>query len=330
MKKHIGIDIGTSNTVIYLKGKGIVLREPSVVAMDNKRVEAVGLEAKRMLGKTPGSMKTIFPLKNGVIAEFDATGSMLKKFIGKAVGSTLLSRPKALVCIPYGTTEVERRAFQEVTFAAGAQSLSLVEEPLAAAIGAGIRIEDAHGSMIVNIGGGKTEVAIISYGSIVYSTSILSGGNELDSAISAYIKKKYNVLVGDVTAESLKKDIGSAHPSFDKGVMQVRGRNLQNGLPAVLNVSSAEIREAMSGVIAMILKSIKNALENAPPELAADIYNKGIVLAGGGALIPGISQTVAEFTGIKTFVAKNPMDCVAMGLGRIIDSGNDSVTFQPE
>ncbi len=330
--KHIGIDLGTANTIIYMKGKGIVLREPSVVALDAKgrHVVAVGSEAKLMLGKTPGSIKALHPLKDGVIAEFDATSAMLRHFFKKVSGNTIMSRPKVIICIPYGVTEVEKRAVEDVTLEAGAQSVALIEEPVAAAIGSGLRIEDARGSMIVDIGGGTTEVAVLSYGGIVLSKSIRCAGNELDEAIAAYIKKKYNVLIGGVTAETLKKTIGSAHPSYDRGIVEVRGRNLINGLPAIIGVSSAEIREAMSDGIATIVEGIKSTLESTPPELSADIFDQGIVLAGGGALLPGLDMMVARHTGIRTFVAKNPLDCVAHGIGRVIESGDftGAITFR--
>ncbi len=320
--KSIGIDLGTANTIVYLKGRGIVLREPSVVAIDQRgrHVVAVGSEAKLMLGKTPGSISALRPLKNGVIAEFDATAAMLRHFFKKVSGNTLMSRPKVIICIPYGVTEVEKRAVEDVTLEAGAQSVALIEEPVAAAIGSGLRVEDARGSMIVDIGGGTTEVAVLSLGGIVLSTSLRTAGDELDDAISSYIKRKYNVLIGDVTAEALKKRIGSVHPSFDKGTMEVRGRNLMNGLPAIINVTSAEIRESMADEIRSIIESIRVTLENTPPELSSDIYDSGIVLSGGGALLPGLDLLVSRITGIRTVVAKNPLDCVAIGIGRVIES----------
>lgn len=320
--KSIGIDLGTANTIVYLKGKGIVLREPSVVAVDQrgKNVVAVGNEAKLMLGKTPGSITAMRPLKNGVIAEFDATAAMLRHFFKKVSGNTIMSRPKVIICIPYGVTEVEKRAVEDVTLEAGAQSVALIEEPVAAAIGSGLRVEDARGSMIVDIGGGTTEVAVLSLGGIVLSTSLRVAGDELDDAISSYIKRKYNILIGDVTAETLKKRIGSVHPSFDKGVMEIRGRNLLNGLPAVINVTSAEIRESMADEIRNIIDSIRTTLENTPPELSSDIYDTGIVLSGGGALLPGLDLLVSRITGIRTVVAKHPLDCVAIGIGRVIES----------
>ena len=320
--KSIGIDLGTANTIVYLKGRGIVLREPSVVAIDQRgrHVVAVGSEAKLMLGKTPGSISALRPLKNGVIAEFDATAAMLRHFFKKVSGNTLMSRPKVIICIPYGVTDVEKRAVEDVTLEAGAQSVALIEEPVAAAIGSGLRVEDARGSMIVDIGGGTTEVAVLSLGGIVLSTSLRTAGDELDDAISSYIKRKYNVLIGDVTAEALKKRIGSVHPSFDKGTMEVRGRNLMNGLPAIINVTSAEIRESMADEIRSIIESIRVTLENTPPELSSDIYDSGIVLSGGGALLPGLDLLVSRITGIRTVVAKNPLDCVAIGIGRVIES----------
>lgn len=328
--KYIGIDLGTANTIIYMKGRGIVLREPSVVAIESRgrNVVAVGSEAKLMLGKTPGSIKALRPLKDGVIAEFDATAAMLRHFFKKVSGNTIFSRPRVIICIPYGVTEVEKRAVEDVTLEAGAQSVALIEEPLAAAIGSGLRVGDARGSMIVDIGGGTTEVAVLSYGGIVLSTSIRAAGDELDSAIAAYIKRRYNVLIGDVTAEALKKTIGSCHPAFDRGVVEVRGRNLANGLPAVLGVSSADVREAMSEGIRTIIDGIKTTLESTPPELSSDIYDKGIVLSGGGALLPGLDQLIAQHTGIRTFVAKNPLDCVAHGIGRSIESDQLGITYR--
>ena len=320
--KSIGIDLGTANTIVYLKGKGIVLREPSVVAIDQraKHVVAVGSEAKLMLGKTPGSITALRPLKDGVIAEFDATAAMLRHFFKKVSGNTIMSRPKVIICIPYGVTEVEKRAVEDVTLEAGAQSVALIEEPVAAAIGGGLRVEDARGSMIVDIGGGTTEVAVLSLGGIVLSTSLRVAGDELDDAISSYIKRKYNILIGDVTAEGLKKKIGSVHPTNDRGMMEIRGRNLLNGLPAIINVTSAEIREAMSDEIHNIIESIRTTLENTPPELSSDIYDSGIMLSGGGALLPGLDMLISRITGIRTVVAKNPLDCVAIGIGRVIES----------
>lgn len=327
--KSIGIDLGTANTLVYVKGRGIVLREPSVVAIEDKsrRVVAVGSEAKLMLGKTPGSITAMRPLKNGVIAEFDITASMLRHYFKKVSGNSLLSRPKVVICIPYGVTEVEKRAVEDVTLEAGAQSVALVEEPIAAAIGSGLRVADARGSMIVDIGGGTTEVAVMSMGGIVQPSSLRIAGDELDNAIAAYIKRKYNILIGETTAEVLKKRIGSVHPATDRGSMEIRGRNLLNGLPAVVTITSAEIRESMQDEVSHIVESIRNALESTPPELASDIYDTGIMLSGGGALLAGLDLLISRVTGIRTVIAKNPIDCVAVGIGRIIESTGDVGAF---
>lgn len=331
--KSIGIDLGTANTLVYLRGRGIVLREPSVVAVEAKsrKVVAVGSEAKMMLGKTPGSITAVRPLKNGVIAEFDVTAAMLRFYFKKVSGSTIFSRPKVMICIPYGVTEVEKRAVEDVTLEAGAQSVALIEEPMAAAVGSGLRIEDARGSMIVDIGGGTTEVAVLSLGGIVMSNSMRVAGDELDSAIVAYIKRKYNILIGETTAEILKKRIGSVHPDTDRGEMEVRGRNLLSGLPAIVTINSAEIREAMSDEVQHIVETIRSTLENTPPELASDIYDTGIMLSGGGAMLNGLDLLISRVTGIRTVIAKNPIDSVVVGIGRVIESqgmiGN-SVTYR--
>ncbi len=325
MSKSIGIDLGTANTLVYVKGKGIVIREPSVVAVESrtKKVLAVGNEAKLMLGKTPGSITAMRPLKDGVIAEFDFTTAMLRHFFKKSSGNTLFSHPKVIICIPYGVTEVEKRAVEDVTLEAGAQSVALIEEPIAAAIGSGLRVEDARGSMIVDIGGGTTEVAVTSLGGIVLSTSLRIAGDELDDAIVSYVKRRHNVLIGETTAEQLKKNIGSVHPGADRGSMEVRGRNLLNGLPAIIQISSAEVREAMHEQVVHIVDSIRTTLENTPPELSSDIYDNGIMLAGGGALLGGLPQLISHVTGIRAIVAKNPLDSVAVGIGHVIDSMNE-------
>ncbi|MBR4072043.1 MAG: rod shape-determining protein [Clostridia bacterium] len=333
MGRSIGIDLGTANTIVYVKGKGIVLREPSVVAIEerSKKVVAVGNEAKLMLGKTPGSIVAMRPLQDGVIAEFDFTTAMLRDFFKKAAGASLFSGPRVVVCVPYGVTEVEKRAVEDVTLEAGAQKVALIEEPIAAAIGSGLKVEDARGSMIVDIGGGTTEVAVLSLGGIVLSKSLRIAGDELDEAIVNYIKKKHNILIGEVTAEMLKKKIGSVHPAVDRGYMEIQGRNLLNGLPAIINVSSAEIREAMHEQIVHIIEAIRSTLENTPPELAADIYDNGIMLAGGGALLGGLDALISYVTGVKVTIAKNPLDCVAIGIGHVLESIGDiseSVLFR--
>ena len=330
MSKSIGIDLGTANTIVYVRGRGIALREPSVVAVESrsKRVVAVGNEAKLMLGKTPGSITAMRPLKDGVIAEFDYTTQMLRHFFKKVSGSTVFSRPRVMICVPYGVTEVEKRAVQDVTLEAGAQSVGLIEEPIAAAIGSGLKVESARGSMIVDIGGGTTEVAVTSLGGIVLSTSLRTAGDELDDAIVSYIKRKYNILIGEVTAEYLKKSIGSVHPAADRGVMEVRGRNLLNGLPAIITVNSAEIREAMGEQLAHIIECIRTTLENTPPELSSDIYDNGIMLSGGGALLAGFDVLITQVTGIKAIVAKNPLDSVAVGIGHVIENDTDGINYR--
>ncbi len=320
--KSLGIDLGTANTLVCLKGRGIVLREPSVVAVESKsrKVVAVGAEARMMLGKTPGSIDAVRPLKNGVIAEFDVTAAMLRCYFKKVSGSTIFSRPKVMVCIPYGVTEVEKRAVEDVTLEAGAQSVALVEEPMAAAVGSGLRVDDARGSMIVDIGGGTTEVAVLSLGGIVMSNSMRVAGDELDASIVAYIKRKYNILIGETTAEMLKRRIGSVHPDKDKGEMEIRGRNLLSGLPAIIRISSGEIREAMSDNVQHIVESIRSTLESTPPELASDIYDTGIMLTGGGAMMNGLDLLISRVTGIRTVIAKNPIDSVVVGIGRMIET----------
>ena len=271
------------------------------------------------------------PLLDGVIAEFDFTTAILRDFFKKAAGASLFSGPRVVVCVPYGVTEVEKRAVEDVTLEAGAQKVALIEEPIAAAIGSGLRVEDARGSMIVDIGGGTTEVAVLSLGGIVLSKSLRIAGDELDEAIVNYIKKKHNILIGEVTAEMLKKKIGSVHPAVDRGYMEIQGRNLLNGLPAIINVSSAEVREAMHEQIVHIIEAIRSTLENTPPELAADIYDNGIVLAGGGALLGGLDALISYVTGVKVTIAKNPLDCVAIGIGHVLESIGDiseSVLFR--
>ena len=321
MSKHLGIDLGTANTLVYMKGKGIVLREPSVVAFDQvrRRVVAVGSEAKRMIGKTPGNIIAQRPLQEGVIADFDKTASMLHSFFSEVSAGGVLTRPTVMICIPYGVTEVERRAVEDATYEAGAKSVALVEEPIASAIGSGLKISGARGSMIVDIGGGTTEVAIISLRGIVVSRSIRTAGNKLDEAIVNYMKREHKVLIGDSTAEELKKQIGSVHPSMDRGELEIRGRNLTTGLPSVLNVTSAQIRAALREPVDEIIDSIRIALENTPPELSADIFDFGIMLSGGGALLGGMATLITERTGVRVTVAKRPLESVALGLGRVIE-----------
>ena len=319
--KSIGIDLGTANTLVYMKGKGILLREPSVAAIEKKtkKLLAVGNEAKNMLGKAPETIEVFRPLKDGVIAEFDVTAKMLNAFFKRAAGIILFNRPRVIVCVPYGVTDVEKRAVEDATLEAGAKSVAIIEEPIAAAIGASLRVSDAQGSMIVDIGGGTTEVAVISLGGIVESGSIRVAGDNLDEAIIAYVRRKHNVLIGETTAELLKKTIGAVHTDVQPEHMEVRGRNLYTGLPAKVILTTSDIIEAMHEPISQIVNAIKRALERTPPELAADIYDNGIMCSGGGALLKGLSTLFYEETGIKTYIAKRPLDCVVDGIGAVLD-----------
>lgn len=323
--KDIGIDLGTANTLVYMRGKGIIIREPSVVAVDVKmdRVRYVGQEAKDVIGRTPGSIVAVRPLKDGVIADFDMTTSMLQEFIRKALKGRAFagSRVRVIICIPSGVTAVERRAVKEVTQNAGAKRVSIIEEPMAAAIGAGLPVADPTGSMIVDIGGGTSEVAVISLGGIVTSRSVRVAGDEFDSSIINYIKKKYNLLIGERTAENIKIAIGSAYPYADnEPSMDIKGRNLLNGLPENITVTSEEIREALSEPLSHVIEAIKVTLEKTPPELAADIIDQGIMLAGGGALLKGLDLLIHAETGMPVKVAERPLDCVADGTGKVLEN----------
>ncbi len=320
--KIVGIDLGTANTLICTKDKGLVLRAPSVVAINkaDRKIVALGAEARDMLGKTPEGILAFRPLKDGVIADPELTSKMLRAFFDQRGLISLFSRPSAIVCIPYGVTEVEKRAVEEATFEAGARSVALIEEPLAAAIGCGLRIGGARGSMIVDIGGGTTEVAVISLGGIVASNSIRVAGDEFDEAIISYIRRRRHLLIGDTTAEMLKIRIGSAHPLSDSGELEISGRSIDNGLGATIKVSSGEIREAMSENFEQIIAGIKKTLEQTPPELSADIYDFGIVLSGGGARMRGLDRLIYEKTGIKVHIAKRPLESVCMGIHRVIQS----------
>ena len=325
MSKQLGIDLGTANTLIYMKGKDIILREPSVVAIDRqrRRVLAVGEDAKRMLGKTPGGIEAQFPLKDGVIADFDITARMLNFFFSKIHASGIISRPVVVICIPYGVTEVERRAVEDATYEAGAKDVALVSEPIAAAIGSGLRINGPRGAMIVDIGGGTTEVAVLSLNGIVVSSSTRVAGTQLDDAIVQYMRDEHQVLIGRSTAEELKKKIGSVHPSTDIGEIEIRGSNLRSGLAASISVSSAQIREALDLPVKQILEVIRRTLAGTPPELSADILSYGIMLSGGGALLGGLPRLISENTGVRVTVAKQPLESVVRGLGRIIEGSSD-------
>ena len=321
--KDIGIDLGTANTLVYMRGKGIIIREPSVVAVDVKydRVRYVGQEAKDVIGRTPGSIRAVRPLKDGVIADFDITTSMLQEFIKKALRGRAFTKARVIICIPSGVTAVERRAVKEATQNAGAKRVSIIEEPMAAAIGAGLPVADPTGSMIVDIGGGTSEVAVISLGGIVTSRSVRVAGDEFDSSIINYIKKKYNLLIGERTAENIKMGIGSAYPYADnEPVMDIKGRNLMNGLPENITVTSEEIREALSEPLDNVIEAIKITLEKTPPELAADIIDQGIMLAGGGALLKGLDLLINHETGMPVKIAERPLDCVADGAGAVLEN----------
>ena len=322
--QDIGIDLGTANTLVFVKGKGIVIREPSVVAINvaarPAKVVAVGTEAKEMIGRTPGSITAMRPLKDGVIADFDITTEMLKKFIQKAMNGSFFAKARVVICIPSGVTEVERRNVHDVAVEAGAKYVSLIEEPMAAAIGAGLPVSEAIGSMVVDIGGGTSEVAVISLGDIVTSRSVRVAGDTFDSTIVQYIKKKYNLLIGDRTAEDIKIKIGSAVEYDGEGKMEVKGRNLVDGLPKNITVTAEEIREALSDPVNQILDAVRATLEKTPPELSADIIDHGIMLTGGGALLRGIDKLIAKETGMPVNVADNPLDCVVDGTGIYLES----------
>ncbi|MCL2035950.1 MAG: rod shape-determining protein [Oscillospiraceae bacterium] len=321
--KDIGIDLGTANTLVYMRGKGIIIREPSVVAVEIKtdRVRYVGQEAKDVIGRTPGSIAAVRPLKDGVIADFDMTTSMLEAFIKKAVKNRAFAKLRVIICIPSGITAVERRAVKESAQRAGAKRVFIIEEPMAAAIGAGLPVEEPAGSMIVDIGGGTTEVAVISLGGIVTSKSVRVAGDEFDSSIANYIKKKYNLLIGERTAENIKMNIGSAYPFESEELqMDIKGRNLLNGLPENILITSVEIREALADPLSHVIEAIKATLEKTPPELAADIIDQGIMLAGGGALLKGLDKLIHSETGMPVKIAERPIDCVADGTGKVLEN----------
>jgi rod shape-determining protein MreB len=320
----LAIDLGTATTLIYVKGKGIVSCEPSVVAVQKdgqgiRRVLAVGKEAKEMIGRTPGNITAIRPLREGVIADFEITGAMLRYFITKAHNRRRLVRPRIIICVPFGITEVEKRAVRESAMSAGAREVYLIEEPLAAAIGAGLPIAEPSGNMVVDIGGGTTEVAIISLTGIVFSESIRIGGDKMDEAIIQYLKRKYNLLIGEQSAERLKCEIGSAYPLDEVLTREIKGRDLVEGIPKTIIVNSDEIREAISEPIAAITEAVMVALERTPPELAADIVDKGIVLTGGGALLKNIDELLRKKTNLPVMISDDPMSAVVLGSGKALD-----------
>ncbi|WP_134700022.1 rod shape-determining protein [Ammoniphilus sp. YIM 78166] len=322
--RDMGIDLGTANTLVYVKGKGILVREPSVVAIrtDTGTIEAVGNAAKSMIGRTPGNIVAVRPMKDGVIADFETTATMLRYFIRQAQKNRgiLSRRPNVMVCVPSGITAVEKRAVEDATKQAGAREAYTIEEPFAAAIGADLPVWEPTGSMVVDIGGGTTEVAIISLGGIVTSRSIRVAGDEMDEAIIQYIKKKYNLMIGERTSETLKMEIGSAMPSEANEKMDIRGRDLISGLPKTIDVTSHEITDALQETVTSIIEAVKVTLEKSPPELAADIMDRGIVLTGGGALLRNLDKLLSDETGMPVLVAENALDCVAIGTGRALEN----------
>ncbi len=321
----MSIDLGTANTLIYLTGKGIVLNEPSVVAIreeggrGGKILEAVGMEAKNMLGRTPGNITAIRPLKDGVIADFNVTEKMLQHFIKKVQGRAFHFPPRVAVCVPHGATQVERRAIRESAEGAGASKVYLIAEPMAAAIGAGMPVQEARGSMVLDIGGGTSEVAVISLNGIVYAASVRIGGDRFDEAITNYVRRNYGILIGEATAERIKHDVGSAYPGQDVKEISVKGRNLSEGVPRSFTLNSNEILEALQEPLQGIVGAVKAALEQTPPELGADVAERGIVLTGGGALLTDLDKLLMEETGLPVVVAEDPLTCVARGGGRMLE-----------
>ncbi|NLK99513.1 MAG: rod shape-determining protein [Clostridiales bacterium] len=321
MNTDIGIDLGTASVLVYIKGKGVVLKEPSVVAFDRdtNKIKAIGEEARLMLGRTPGNIVAVRPLRQGVISDYTVTEKMLKYFIQKSVGKQRFRKPRISVCVPSGVTEVEKKAVEDATYQAGAREVAIIEEPIAAAIGAGIDISRPCGNMIVDVGGGTTDIAVISLGGTVVSTSVKIAGDDFDDAIIRYMRKKHNLLIGERTAEDIKIKIGSAYRRPESVSMEVRGRNLVTGLPKTIAVSSEETEEALKETTAQIVEAVHSVLEKTPPELAADIADRGIVLTGGGCLLYGLEELIEEKTGITTMTSEDPMTAVAIGTGKFVE-----------
>lgn len=321
LSNDMAVDLGTANTLVYLNGKGIVLCEPSVVAIekDTNHVLAVGTEAKEMLGRTPGNIVAIRPMKDGVIANFEITEAMLRYFITKVHNRKTLVRPRIIICVPTGITQVEKRAVRDSAESAGAREVYLIEEPMAAAIGVGLPVQEPSGNMVLDVGGGTTEIAVISLSGIVYSKSVRSGGDSMDECIANYIKRKYNLLIGERTAEMIKIEIGSAYPLEENLSMEVKGRDLVDGMPKTFQITDEEIRNALSEPITTIIETVKDALEKTPPELASDIVDKGIILAGGGALLRGLDIMLREETGLPIIVAEDPLTAIVLGTGKCLD-----------
>lgn len=320
--QDIGIDLGTASVLVYIRGKGIVLQEPSVVAIDRNtnKILAVGEEARLMLGRTPGNIVAIRPLREGVISDYEVTEKMLRYFIDKAVGRRRLFKPRMIVCVPSGVTEVEKRAVKDAANNAGARNTQLIEEPIAAAIGAGLDITKASGNMVIDIGGGTSDIAVISLGGIVVSTSIKVAGDKFDEAIVRYMRKKHNVMIGERTAEELKINVGTAFPREEQVKMEVRGRNLISGLPKTMEVTSDEMLEALAEPISAIADAVHAVLERTPPELSADISDRGIVMTGGGSLLNGLDKLISKRTNIPVYIAEDAVSCVAIGTGKSLDN----------
>lgn len=321
LSTDIGIDLGTANVLVYIRGKGVVLEEPSVVAYDRdtSRIKAIGEEARQMLGRTPGNIIAVRPLKQGVISDYSVTERMIKYFIQKSIGKRRFRKPMVSICVPSSATEVEKKAVEDATYEAGARYVKIIEEPIAAAIGANIDISKPCGNMIVDIGGGTTDIAVTSLGGAVVSNSVKVAGDDFDEAIVRYMRKKHNLLIGERTAEEIKIKIGACYARPETLSMEVRGRNLVTGLPKTISLTSEETEEALKEATAQIIEAIHNALEMTPPELAADIADRGIVLTGGGALLYGLEDLIEEKTGINTMTAENPMRCVAVGTGKYVE-----------
>jgi len=319
--RDMAIDLGTANTLVYVRGRGIVLNEPSVVAVNtlNGAILAVGAEAKRMIGRTPSHIQAVRPLKDGVIADFDITEKMLRYFIQKVHQRKFLAKPRIVVCVPSGITGVEQRAVEEASISAGARSAYIIEEPMAAAIGAGLPIHEPTGNMVVDIGGGTTEVAVISLGGVVTATSVRVGGDELDEAIINHVKKEYSVALGERTAEAIKLAVGSAFPTPEDMIAEIKGRDLVSGLPKTIHITSEEVRKAIEEPVNAIVDAVRDTLDRCPPELAADVMDSGIVLTGGGALLRGLDQRLKHETGMPIHVAENPLSCVAIGSGKCLE-----------
>ena len=319
--RDMAVDLGTANTLVYVRGRGVVLNEPSVVAVNtqNQQVLAVGSDAKRMIGRTPAHIQAVRPLKDGVIADFDITEKMLRYFIQKVHTRRFLAKPRVVVCVPSGITGVEQRAVEEATIAAGARAAYIIEEPMAAAIGAGMPIHEPIGSMVVDIGGGTSEVAVISMGGIVTATSVRVGGDELDEGIINYVKKEFSLVLGERTAEAIKVAIGSAFPMPDEMIAEIKGRDLVTGLPKTVHITAEEVRKAIEEPVSAIVDAVKNTLDRCPPELAADLMDQGIIITGGGALLKGLDERLRHETGMPVRIASDPLYCVVLGSGRCLE-----------